>query len=237
MLMCEDGWREAMVGTIALYDAEGERLHTTYLAATPEYGKETFLARLESEIDRAKSNYPRALTVGIADGAVCNWEFLDAQTSHQVLDFYHASEYLTKAADAAFKGKPKERNIWLEDACHRLKHNLTGPAAIIKEVEAFQRKHIGQEAKEQLNKVVTYFKNNKHRMVYAENLRRNLPLGSGVTEAACKVIVKQRLCNSGMRWKEKGASSVLSLRTLSYSTGRWDQFWGKVSKYGYCEAA
>ena len=77
MLMCEDGWREAMVGTIALYDAEGERLHTTYLAATPEYGKETFLARLESEIDRAKSNYPRALTVGIADGAVCNWEFLD----------------------------------------------------------------------------------------------------------------------------------------------------------------
>ena len=34
-LMCEDGWREAMVGTLAFYDAEGERQHTIYLAATP----------------------------------------------------------------------------------------------------------------------------------------------------------------------------------------------------------
>jgi hypothetical protein len=29
-----------MVGTISLYDAEGERQHTTYIAAAPEYGKE-----------------------------------------------------------------------------------------------------------------------------------------------------------------------------------------------------
>ena len=38
-LMGEDGWREAMVGTLAFYDAEGERQHTIYLAATPEYGR------------------------------------------------------------------------------------------------------------------------------------------------------------------------------------------------------
>src|SRR5262249_3024447 len=36
-LMGEDGWREAMVGTLAFYDAGGERPHTIYLAATPEY--------------------------------------------------------------------------------------------------------------------------------------------------------------------------------------------------------
>lgn len=35
MLMCEDGWREAMVGTMALFDAAGERQHTLYVAATP----------------------------------------------------------------------------------------------------------------------------------------------------------------------------------------------------------
>jgi hypothetical protein len=43
----------------------------------------------------------------------------------------------------------------------------------------------------------------------------NEPIGSGVTEAACKVIVKQRLCGSGMKWTEDGASVVLSLRALS----------------------
>ena len=36
LLMGEDGWRETMVGTLSLYDRGGERLHTIYLAATPE---------------------------------------------------------------------------------------------------------------------------------------------------------------------------------------------------------
>jgi hypothetical protein len=36
MLLCETGWREAMVGTISLYDALGERQHTIYIGATPE---------------------------------------------------------------------------------------------------------------------------------------------------------------------------------------------------------
>jgi hypothetical protein len=39
MLICEDGYREAMVGTVSLYDREGERQHTIYLGAAPEYGK------------------------------------------------------------------------------------------------------------------------------------------------------------------------------------------------------
>jgi outer membrane protein assembly factor BamB len=36
MLLCTDGYREAMVGTISLYDKQGKRQHTTYLGATPE---------------------------------------------------------------------------------------------------------------------------------------------------------------------------------------------------------
>ncbi len=48
----------------------------------------------------------------------------------------------------------------------------------------------------------------------------NEPIGSGVREAACKVIVKQRLCGSGMKWTEGGGAVVLSLRTLSYTARR-----------------
>jgi hypothetical protein len=47
MLMCEDGWREAMVGTLGLSNKDGERLHTVYTAATPEYGKLTFFERFD----------------------------------------------------------------------------------------------------------------------------------------------------------------------------------------------
>jgi hypothetical protein len=58
--MCDDGWRETMVGTIGFYDKTGERQHTIYLAATPESGKATFLGRLESEVSRVKAKYPGA---------------------------------------------------------------------------------------------------------------------------------------------------------------------------------
>src|SRR5881227_3233653 len=50
LLMGEGGWRETMVGTLSFYDKGGERQHTIYMAATPEYGKSKFLAHLEAEI-------------------------------------------------------------------------------------------------------------------------------------------------------------------------------------------
>src|SRR3954447_9205759 len=69
LLMGEDGWRETMVGTLSFYDDEGERQHTVYLAATPEYGMAKFLGDLEAEIVLAKAKCPDAHYVGIADGA------------------------------------------------------------------------------------------------------------------------------------------------------------------------
>lgn len=53
-----------------------------------------------------------------------------------------------------------------------------------------------------------------------------------MTEAAVQTIVKQRLCQSGMKWKEIGAAAVLSLRTLVLTKGRWKQFWDKITQYG-----
>jgi hypothetical protein len=40
------------------------------------------------------------------------------------------------------------------------------------------------------------------------------------------------LCGSGMRWKEKGAAAILSLRALVLTSTRWDQFWNKLNQYG-----
>jgi hypothetical protein len=67
--MREDGYREAMVGAISLYDAKGERQHSIYIGEVPEYGKATFSERLEREIRRVKKQSPEALYLGIADGA------------------------------------------------------------------------------------------------------------------------------------------------------------------------
>ncbi len=76
-LLYKEGYRIAMCGTIALYDDEGNRMHTVYFAAAPEYGKETFIKRFSSDIEKMKSRFPDATYVGVADGAPDNWTFLE----------------------------------------------------------------------------------------------------------------------------------------------------------------
>jgi hypothetical protein len=239
LLMGEDGWREAMVGTLAFYDREGERQHTIYLAATPEYGRAKFLGRLEAEIGHAKAKCPGAHYVGIADGARGNWEFLGRHTEAQVTDFWHAAEYLGKAAVVLYRGHPRTREAWLEDACHRLKHEPGGAEWVLKQLRRLARERPWAKGDEDVQRATTYFENQSGagRMDYSSRVAANEPIGSGVTEAACKVIVKQRLCGSGMKWSEEGAAVVLSLRSLSYTTERWDQFWSKVDRWGFPVAA
>jgi len=60
-----EGYREAMVGSLSFYDPEGERAHTIYLAAAPEYGKGEFMQRITREIDRTKRHYPQARYLGV----------------------------------------------------------------------------------------------------------------------------------------------------------------------------
>ena len=235
MPMKEQGYRQAMVGTISLYNYQAERLHSIYLAEAPEYGKSTFKQRMTREIERVKSLYPEALYLGIADGAVDNWSFLEQHADKLLLDYFHASEYLPHLAQAAYPGKTdkQQREAWLEDRRHQLKHEAGFADKLIEEAQRLSnKKSLSKTIKENLQKALNYFTNQRQRMDYADFRNDKLPIGSGVTEAACKVLVKQRLCGSGMRWKEKGAKVVLSLRALSESTGRWAQFWNKINQFG-----
>ena len=239
LLMCEDGWRETMVGTIGFYDRDGERQHTIYLAATPEYGKATFLDRLEREIGRVRAAYPQARYVGLADGAKGNWEFLGRHTAVQVIDFWHAAEYLSDAADALFVREPGAKRPWLESSCHRLKHEPGAARQLIRDLKRLAAEKGVAPDHPEVEAAITYFTNQSKagRMDYAPLVESKIPIGSGVTEAACKVLVKQRLCGSGMRWKEPGAAAVLSVRCLTYTTERWSQFWARIDQDGFPVAA
>lgn len=233
MLMREDGYRQAMSGSIAFYNHQGERLHTNYIASAPEYGKGKFLERMSREIAQAKARFPQARYVGIADGASDNWSFLEKHTSVQITDFYHASEYLTTASQAIFrKNQEKTRVRWLAQRYHELKHDEGAVTRHLQELkQALNEKSLSESNKEKLSSAISYFTNQGGRMKYPAYQSQKLPIGSGVTEAACKVIIKQRLCRSGMRWRDRGASIVLALKCLVKSQ-RWEQFWGKINQYG-----
>lgn len=225
-----EGYRETMCGTISFYSKGGDRLHTIYTACAPEYGKETFNRVLDMEIERVKEQYPRVSYVGLADGARDNWSYLNAHTSTQILDFYHAGEYLGQVSGVVKKTENK-RKEWLQQACYDLKHQFKGAANLLRELRHL-RDHMSSTVPEILDTTITYFENNLPRMKYAAYQKQGYPIGSGVTEAACKVVAKQRLNQSGMRWNVEPVQHMLLLRGLVCTPGRWHQFWRHIDKKG-----
>lgn len=236
MQMRSDGWREAMAGTITLYNGNGERLHTTYLAAPPEYGKNIFLTNLEESISKTKNLFPSATTIGLADGAKENWIFLNKFSDHQVIDFYHVTEYLGAYSKVVYTDIAEQKQ-WLKESCHNLKNKIGGAMRLLHEIENESKFKHKKKDQEIINKTLIYFKNNIKKMKYKKMLDINAPIGSGVTEAACKVIVKERMCKAGMRWNNDGAQVVLKLRTMNQTKGHWDFFWDKIDKVGFEMAA
>ena len=59
-------------------------------------------------------------------------------------------------------------------------------------------------------------------MNYAERRRLRLPIGSGVTEAACKIVFSQRFKCAGMKWKVETGASILAMRVIALS-GIWSE--------------
>jgi hypothetical protein len=237
MLLCEEGYREAMTGTISLYDGEGERLHTVYLGASPEYGKGKFFERLEREIAHIKVLYPKAHYLGVADGARCNWDFIAPHVTLQILDFYHASGYLGQVAKVAYPRNAKARKLWLDNACHELKHTPGAVNTLLSEMELLAQRTMPKNLRSDLDAAITFFTNHQHQMQYADYTAQHFTIGSGVTEAACKTLIKQRMCLSGAKWVDKGARTVIALRALVLTKDRWSQFWKKVNQYGFPVAA
>lgn len=227
-----EGYKETMVGTISLHDEEGQRMHTIYIGCSPEHGKATFDYVFGQEIERIKSKYPSAEYIGIADGEKGNWAFLDAYTTIQIIDFYHASSYLGNYAKRVYSGQ-KEREEWLEDSCSKLKNEEGGASELLTEMEGYAQAHFIEDKEHPVMRAVTYFRNHKSKMNYFEYQQENFPIGSGVVESACKTLIKQRFSKSGSRWVRQTVDYVLMARGLILTEGRWQQFWDKIDRYGF----
>ena len=246
--ICDEGYRQSMVGSIDLLDAEGERLETIYIANAPEEGKTTFFQRIEREVDRLKLQYPKPRWIGLSDGAKDLQEWLAGQCGDVILDFYHASEYVVKVA-AIIEPGPKSQE-WLEKTLHELKHTENSAEQLHRDlIDCHERLFPAQETQPPtgdqegrsgtlqdeaiLMSTIGYIGANLHRMNYAQMRNANLPIGSGVTEAACKRVIKARTGGSGMRWKRKTLQSLLAARSLVKSSNRWSEFWSRISRFGY----
>lgn len=226
------GYREVGCGTLSLYDADGERLHTVRYARQPEKHKATLRQQLEAEAQAIVAVAPQLRLVKLSDGAPAHWDYLARLNvapagSHmktwEIVDFYHACDHLHHALILVWgECTPKGRAEFA-----RLKTILKeaddGVEQIIRHLQ-YRRRTARGNARAGLAKELGYFRNQRHRMGYASYLHEHLPIASGVVEAACKTLVTQRLKQSGMRWSGDGAQAILTLRSLIQSE-RWASGW------------
>lgn len=138
-----------------------------------------------------------------------------------ILDWYHASQHLHDYAKVLHPRDAAAQVVWAKQAKEVLYEQ--GGTALLAQLRQQPVPADGVVADE-LRKLVGYFANNEHRTDYPSYRSQGWDIGSGPTEAGCKV-VGARLKGSGMRWLEAGASQVAPLRALYQSgTEVWDAF-------------
>jgi hypothetical protein len=217
------GYQEVGCGTVSYYDRNGERLCTRRMARMPEGNKATLKSQLTAEVMRALIRRPDLRVVKVADGAPDNWSYLSETLpfGDEVLDFYHAAEHLGAALGAAYgEGTPtyQERLETLSEVLR------DAPEGVDTVIGALCRLRMRYPRRQAMHKALAYFREHRHRMRYGDLRAQNLPIGSGVVEAACKTLVSQRLKRSGMRWRTAGGQAILTFRALCQSE-RFERAW------------
>jgi hypothetical protein len=224
----------ASVATISVL-VEGKRTGTVYLGRTPESNQKTLSAQLTNllteTIRRCGQQLPEIVYVTDAGKVeTAYWKntlrqfFVDGKRIKitRVVDYYHASERLTKIADALkFGSDNSKRQTWLE----RMRKMLLEPGGHGRVMRSIAKMHdlYGYKvaAREVAVKAEKYLRRYKRFMDYATLKEQEYPIGSGVVESACKQVVSERMKLSGMRWLHAGAQRVMTLRCILLS-GIWD---------------
>jgi len=143
-----------------------------------------------------------------------------------ILDFYHLSEHVSKAAAACWGlGSPQSRD-WAGQRLHQAKHE--GPLAVLHEIAAARASLRSPAKRKALSDLEQYVADRMEMTEYPKFIAAGYDIGSGPTEAKCKTI-PARLKGSGMRWDLRNAEAMAALACLDQS-GMMDQWWALQRK-------
>ena len=134
-----------------------------------------------------------------ADGATWIWEIARTcfPSARQILDYYHAHEYLSQITTSIFgkdspaskRGIERWKKMLFEDRI----------VAVIKEMRRKVAKlTLSDEEHKQLEGKIGYLDNNKERMLYGTYKASGYFYGSGVVEAGCKTVIGKRAKQSSV---------------------------------------
>ena len=231
-------WKEAGCATLAVYDRNRKRLGTIYLGEMPQSKQTELTARLINVIQgtlQASSQMAIKLRYVTDAGSLpCSfYRKILSKMKHPVtgkilkwswgVDFFHACEYVSQLSDSLFGVGTKGSQDWFKEQRHTLRHDTNGVRKVITRAAQQKRRQGLAGSEKDYNCAKNYLSRYRAHMDYAKRRSEGDPIGSGVTEAGCKVIFNQRMKQSGMRWSKKGGQWIVDLRTACRS-----KLWGRI---------
>jgi hypothetical protein len=232
------GYQEASAATVSVYDRRKKRLGTVYLGQMPETKQTTMTAELTALVKAVLQDWtgPLPRLVYITDKGQAQDEYYQRTlrpmrhprqpqqclTWEWVLDFFHVCCYVSKLSEALFGKSNKEGGAWFRRMRHWLRERHQGVTQVLRSAtQHYHGSKLSKGEEEAFWKAYHYLRAHSRWMAYARYRRQGLPIGSGVTEAACKTVFTQRLKRSGMRWHKDSGQVIVDLRVIHLS-GIWD---------------
>jgi hypothetical protein len=233
----QPSYREGATATVSVHDRQGKRLGTVFLGRMPESGQETLSRQLTALIIAVLRDWtgPMPRLAYITDGGYHQSRYYrrvlkrmsDPHHSGQrlkwtwVIDYYHACESIHKMAAVLFRDAQRAWS-WGRKMCRWLKTKPRGIYRVLHSAAIRQRRIVVGEKRKQYGEAYNYLRRRIRWLDYGRYRQDHLPIGSGVTEAACKTVFTQRLKQSGMTWGLEGGQWVVDLRVVQLS-GLWSQ--------------
>lgn len=176
-----------------------------------------FAQRVEREATRRGFDRAKRRVV-LGDGAPWIWNLADEcfPGAIQIVDRFHAKEYLSKVAKASYGAGTDLAAHWAKQ-----RHDELDEGKLDVILAALQP-HTGRN--EDARKCADYISRNRQRLRYPEFRAQGLCTSTGVVEAGCKVAIGTRLKRAGMHWTVAGADAIIALRCCKLS-GRFEDFW------------
>jgi hypothetical protein len=177
-----------------------------------QFGRLLWATGLQNQVDTYDE------VVFVSDGAVWIWRLVDKYfpQATQIVDWYHASQYLTPIAEAAFGADTQQAQHWLTQTRTDLWEGRI--QEVIQACRTFLHHPPSRSFAE---KAITYYTHNEKRMDYARFRQQGYLIGSGTIESACKQIAAARLKCAGARWTLTGLIATAKARA-AWLTKTWD---------------
>ncbi len=186
-------------------------------------GKDVVFGWLAEEV-RGRDPRKHRTVVAIMDGETKLRDLQELKLGRAIgiLDIWHVTEYLWKLAYCFHSEGSDEAEAFVETYLRKLlEGKVRRVIGGIRQMAAKRR--LSKKRREKIEQCLNYFAERCEQMKYDEYLAAGYPIGSGVVEGACRHLVKDRMEQTGMRWRIEGAQAILNLRAI-YVNDDWDAF-------------